>query len=77
VKLLIAEDDPIARRLMRVVLADCPLEIVTAADGEEALEVIEREAPAMLVLDWVLPGRAASRSAGGFASATSPSGRTS
>jgi CheY-like chemotaxis protein len=56
VKLLIAEDDPMARRLMQAVLADCDLEVMTAADGHEAVELIEREAPALIVLDWILPG---------------------
>ena len=56
-KVLIAEDDPIASRLMRAVLADCELEVIVAADGDEAVELIERENPALILLDWVLPGR--------------------
>jgi CheY-like chemotaxis protein len=56
VKLLIAEDDPMSRRLMRAVLTDLQLEILTAGDGEEALECIESDAPAMIMLDWILPG---------------------
>ena len=55
-KLLIAEDDPMGRRLMQAVLGDLQLELVVAGDGEEALESIERDEPAMLVLDWMLPG---------------------
>jgi CheY-like chemotaxis protein len=57
VKVLIAEDDPIASRLMRAVLADCELEVIVAADGDEAVEMIERENPALILLDWNLPGR--------------------
>ena len=56
-KVLIAEDDPIASRLMRAVLADCELEVIVAADGDEAVEMIERENPALILLDWSLPGR--------------------
>jgi phosphoserine phosphatase RsbU/P len=55
VKLLIAEDDPMSRRLMRAVLTDLQLEILTAGDGEEALECIESDAPAIIMLDWILP----------------------
>ena len=41
---------------MRAVLTDLQLEILTAGDGEEALECIESDAPAMIMLDWILPG---------------------
>jgi CheY-like chemotaxis protein len=56
VKLLIAEDDRMSSRLMQAVLKDLDLEILTAVDGQEALDAIEDESPAMIMLDWMLPG---------------------
>jgi CheY-like chemotaxis protein len=56
VKLLIAEDDAMSRRLMQAVLEDLQLDVITADDGDEALEVIEHDAPAIILLDWMLPG---------------------
>jgi sigma-B regulation protein RsbU (phosphoserine phosphatase) len=56
VKLVIAEDDANSMRLMKAILVDCPLEIVTAADGEDALRSIERDAAIVIILDWMVPG---------------------
>src|SRR5581483_7230471 len=54
-KVLIVEDDPDVMRLVR----DCHeaegFGVVTAQNGEEALEQVKREAPDILVLDVMLP----------------------
>ncbi len=48
-KLLIVEDNPAMRRLMRRMLADLGEEIAECADGLEVLEIYARFQP-----DWVL-----------------------
>lgn len=56
-KVLIAEDDPISRRLLEVFLARWGYEVAIAASGTEALEALEsKDAPRLAVLDWMMPG---------------------
>jgi CheY-like chemotaxis protein len=53
---LVVDDVPDTRRLMRRVLERDGLAVVEAGTGEAALEAIEREHPALVVLDLRLPG---------------------
>jgi two-component system cell cycle response regulator len=56
-KVLIAEDDPISRRLLEVFLARWGYEVTIAASGTEALQVLEsKDAPRLAVIDWMMPG---------------------
>lgn len=56
-KVLIAEDDPISRRLLEVFLARWGYEVAIAASGTEALQALEsKDAPRLAVLDWMMPG---------------------
>jgi two-component system cell cycle response regulator len=56
-KVLIAEDDPISRRLLEVFLARWGYEVAIAASGTEALQVLEsKDAPRLAVIDWMMPG---------------------
>jgi len=56
-KIVIAEDDPISRRLLEVFLTRWGYQVALAASGTEALELLEREdAPRLAVLDWMMPG---------------------
>jgi diguanylate cyclase (GGDEF)-like protein len=55
-RVLIAEDDPMSRRLLEVTLTKWGYEIVVARDGQEAWEIIQREdAPKLAIIDWMLP----------------------
>jgi two-component system cell cycle response regulator len=57
-KILIAEDDPVSRRLLEAFLVKWEYEVVVAGDGEEALRLLEREdAPRLAILDWMMPGK--------------------
>jgi sigma-B regulation protein RsbU (phosphoserine phosphatase) len=57
VRILIAEDDLIPRRLLKGALTDWGHEVVVAADGLEALTVLHApDAPKLAVLDWMMPG---------------------
>jgi two-component system cell cycle response regulator len=56
-KIVIAEDDPISRRLLEVFLTRWGYQVGVATSGTEALELLEQEdAPRLAVLDWMMPG---------------------
>jgi two-component system, OmpR family, phosphate regulon response regulator PhoB len=56
-KLLIAEDEPGIRRLIRMTLESEEYEIIEASDGEEALTLARGEHPELLLLDVMMPRR--------------------
>ena len=53
---LVCEDDSNLRTLIRLALGD-GYEIHEAANGNDALEILERAKPDLIVLDLMLPGR--------------------
>jgi diguanylate cyclase (GGDEF)-like protein len=56
-RILIAEDDPVSRRLLQAFLSKWGYQVEAAADGLEALRLLEGECPPPLaVLDWMMPG---------------------
>ena len=54
-KILVVEDSPTYLRQISNLLQDNGFRIVTATDGEEALEKAIQENPSMVVLDVILP----------------------
>ena len=52
---LVVDDDPQVRRFIRDVLEAEGFEVETAADGREALELVARRPPGLVVLDVTLP----------------------
>lgn len=54
-KILIVEDSPTTRRKIAEILTQEGYEVVTAEDGEVALELIDEHHPELVVLDIVLP----------------------
>jgi CheY-like chemotaxis protein len=55
-KILVVDDMPETRRLMRRVLERVSIEVIEADTGEAGLAAIRREAPDAVVLDLRLPG---------------------
>ncbi|QEL19636.1 PAS domain S-box protein [Limnoglobus roseus] len=56
-KILIAEDELISRKLLEGLLHDWGYETITVGDGREAWRVLqEDEAPPLAILDWAMPG---------------------
>ena len=53
--LLIVEDTPNILELLEVTLRFKGYQVVTARDGQEALEVIEKEHPALVITDILMP----------------------
>ena len=57
-RVLIAEDDSISRRMLEAFLVKWGYEVQVATEGEEAWGVLQgNDAPRLAVLDWMMPGR--------------------
>lgn len=54
-KLLIADDEPGVRRLVRMTLESESYEILEASDGAEALALVREHKPALVFLDVMMP----------------------
>jgi two-component system, cell cycle response regulator len=56
-EVLIADDDPVSRRLLQVSLGNAGYRVDAAADGAEALRVLNQpDSPRLVILDWLMPG---------------------
>ncbi len=56
-KILIAEDNALSRKILENALSRPEYELVMACDGKQALEKIQQpDSPELLILDWVMPG---------------------
>ena len=55
-KILIVDDEPQARRLLRTALVEEGFEVTAASTGEEALEKLREETPDAILLDLKMPG---------------------
>jgi PAS domain S-box-containing protein len=56
VRVLVVDDEPDARSLLERLLADCEAVVTTAASAAEALDVVRREKPDVVVSDIGMPG---------------------
>ncbi len=54
-KVLIADDDRLVREMLSDLLAEMGHAVVAAENGVEALDVCAREAPDLLILDFLMP----------------------
>ncbi|MBK9169837.1 MAG: diguanylate cyclase [Bryobacterales bacterium] len=56
-RILIAEDDPISRRLLETILGKWGYEVVVAHDGDQAWKHLQGDdAPRLVIADWMMPG---------------------
>lgn len=56
-RILLAEDDRVSRVMLQAVLAKWGHDVVSAIDGQEALELIKAPQGAdIAILDWMMPG---------------------
>jgi len=57
IKVLMAEDEPDILEIMSKRIASEGYEVITARDGMEAWDKIQRESPDIILLDLMMPGR--------------------
>ena len=55
-KILVVDDEPIVREVVADMLITMGCTVVTAEDGQQAIELVEREDPAAVLLDFAMPG---------------------
>lgn len=56
IKVLIADDDAPTRILLRAAISQWGYEVVEAADGEEAWDVLQKpDIPKLMIVDWLMP----------------------
>src|SRR5678815_3334259 len=55
-RVLIVDDEPHNRQLLEVMLAPAGYHLLSAASGEEALEMVATQAPDLILLDIMMPG---------------------
>ncbi len=55
-KILAVEDDAVARAVLNKALERLGHEVVLAADGEAAWELVQRDPVRVVVSDWMMPG---------------------
>ncbi len=55
-KILVVDDEESIRDMLRVALQLAGFEFLEAADVDEAWEIVRKESPDLVLLDWMLPG---------------------
>ncbi|HSR31300.1 MAG TPA: response regulator, partial [Anaerolineae bacterium] len=53
--ILAVDDEPHVRKLLKANLESSGYKVLTAADGEQALQMVESELPDLVILDLMLP----------------------
>jgi DNA-binding response OmpR family regulator len=55
-KVLIADDDPPTRVLLRAAISQWGYQVIEAQNGEEAWNLLQQaDAPRLIILDWLMP----------------------
>ncbi len=55
-KVLVIDDEPIARRTIENALVQGGYEVLSAVDGREGLEVLQNTGCQLVITDWMMPG---------------------
>ncbi len=56
-KVLVVDDSPVYRQLIKTQLEEWGYQVSLASDGTEAWNILQRsDSPKLVILDWVLPG---------------------
>ncbi|MFQ5627515.1 MAG: PleD family two-component system response regulator [bacterium] len=56
-KILVAEDDAVSRRLLEAILQGWKFETVAVSNGNDAWKLMQnKNAPKLAILDWMMPG---------------------
>lgn len=57
VTILVVDDEEQVRKLLQRILAEAHYDVVTAANGQEALDLVDKSEPALVLLDIRMPGK--------------------
>lgn len=55
-RVLVVDDSRFQRRILKAMLAGWGYEVVEASSGAEALEIVEKDLPDLVISDWMMPG---------------------
>ena len=55
VKIVVADDSPVYRKLVESVLSQQGYEVVFAKNGSEAVEAVAKHQPSLVITDWEMP----------------------
>ncbi len=55
-RILLADDDPGLRRLIRATFSDSEFDLIEASDGAQALDLARGDKPSLVLLDVNMPG---------------------
>jgi len=54
--ILIAEDDPVTRKILKSILSNWGYDVIVTCDGNEAWQVLQSDnVPNLAILDWIMP----------------------
>jgi two-component system, OmpR family, KDP operon response regulator KdpE len=56
ITILVLDDEPQIRRVLRTTLSGNGYDVILAKDGQEAIEMVIRERPDLILLDVNMPG---------------------
>ena len=54
-KILVIDDSRVIRKTVRDMLPEGDFEVIEAKDGLEGIQFVEKEHPALIMLDFILP----------------------
>lgn len=56
IKVLVADDSAVSRKLIEQALCGAQFALIFAKTGDEALELLAEHNPALVIVDWMMPG---------------------
>jgi len=54
-RVLAVDDEPSIQMLLRMILTEYGLDVLTASNGEEAIDLVRKTSPDLILLDVVMP----------------------
>ena len=55
-RILVADDNPVFRSVLKAMLTHWGYEVVVVSDGEQAWTALQSESQHLAILDWMMPG---------------------